>query len=62
MLPTQVWWHMPLISTLMSQRQVDLCESETDLVYKVRVRTDSKATQSPCLENPQKYNKKKKKY
>lgn len=29
----QVWWHMPLISVLMMQRQVDLCEVEASLVY-----------------------------
>ena len=29
------WWQMPLILALGKQRQVDLCEFEASLVYKV---------------------------
>jgi hypothetical protein len=32
------WWHKPLITLLRRQRQVDLCESETSLVYRKRSR------------------------
>ena len=35
------------------QRQADLCEFETSLVYRVSSKTGSKATQSPCLKNQQ---------
>ena len=31
----RVWWHMPLIPALWSQRQVDLKEFEASLVYTV---------------------------
>jgi hypothetical protein len=29
------WWHIPLISALGRQSQVDLCEFEASLVYKM---------------------------
>ena len=38
-------WYTPLIPALAKQRQVDLCESETSLVYRVSSRTGSKAAQ-----------------
>ena len=28
------WWHTPLIPTFGRQRQVDLCEFETSLIFK----------------------------
>ena len=40
---------MPLIPALGRQRQVDLCESENSLVYRVSSRT-ARATQKTCLE------------
>ena len=36
------------------QRQVDLCELEANLVYRVNSRTDSIATEKLCLEKPKK--------
>jgi hypothetical protein len=35
----QVWWCTPLIPVLLRQRQVDLCDFEVILVYKVSFRT-----------------------
>ncbi|KAM7330605.1 hypothetical protein ACRRTK_009794 [Alexandromys fortis] len=46
-----------LIPALGRQRQADLCEFETSLVYRASARTGSKATEKPCLEKPK--NKKK---
>jgi hypothetical protein len=37
-------WCTPLISALRKQRQVDLCEFETNLIYMVSFRT-ARATQ-----------------
>ena len=51
---------MPLFPALKGQRQVDLRELEASLVYKVRSRTGSKATEKSCLENKMKQNKNKK--
>ena len=31
-----LWWSMPLITALGSQKQTDLCESEASLVYRVQ--------------------------
>ena len=39
------WWLTPFIPTLGTQRQVDLCEFEASLSYKVSPRTCSKATE-----------------
>ena len=42
---------MPLISALRRQRQGNLCEFETSLVYRVSARIGSKAThRNSCLE------------
>jgi hypothetical protein len=38
-------WHMPLIQTLVRQRQVELCEFEASLVYRVSSRTTKVVTQ-----------------
>jgi hypothetical protein len=43
----QMWWSMPLIPVLRRQRQKDLCEFKTSLVYRVR----------PCLKNQTSENK-----
>ena len=52
------WWCMPLIPALGRQRQANLCEFETSLVYTVSSRTTSKAIQgNPVLKNlKRKYN------
>ena len=43
---------MPLIPALRRQKQVNLCEFETSLIYKVSCRTGSKATLGkPVSEN-----------
>jgi hypothetical protein len=36
-----VWWHTPWIPSLRKQRQEDLCEFETSLVYIMSSRTVS---------------------
>ena len=41
--------HMPLTPALRRQRQADLCEFKTSLVYKVSFRTGPKTTEKPCL-------------
>ena len=48
------WWRTPLIPALGRQRQADLCEFETSLVYRASSMTGSKATEKPCLEKPKK--------
>ena len=48
------WWHMPLIAALRRQRQVDLCEFETNLVYRVCFRTGSQATEKLSQKNKNK--------
>ena len=45
---------MPLIPAHGRQRQADLHEFETNMVYRVSSRTGSKATENPCLEKPKK--------
>ncbi len=54
------WWRMLLIPALGRQRQADLCEFETCLVYRASSRTGSKATEKPCLEKQKKKQTKKK--
>ena len=41
---------MPLTPTLRRQKQVDLCEFEASLVYRVSSKTGFKATEKSCLE------------
>ena len=43
------WWCTPLIPALGRQRQVDLCEFEVSLVYRVSFRTGLKATEKTYL-------------
>ena len=53
------WWHVPLISALGRQRQVDLCEFKAIMVYRV-ISRPAKATQrNPVLKNKKQNNKKK---
>jgi hypothetical protein len=52
----QMWWCIPLVPELQRQRQVDLCEFETCLVYRASSRI-ARATQK----NPVTKKKKKKK-
>jgi hypothetical protein len=45
-----IWWCVPLIPAFRRQRQVDLCELEASLVYKVSSRTAKDLyTEKPCL-------------
>ena len=53
------WWCTPLIPALGRQRQEDLREFETSLVYRASSRTGSKAKRNPVSKN--KTNKQKKK-
>ena len=46
------WWCTPLIPAFGRQRQPDLCEFETSLVYRASSRIGSKATEKPCFEKP----------
>ena len=39
---------MPLIPVFKKERQVDFCEFETSLIYRVSSRT-ARATEKPCL-------------
>jgi len=41
-----------LIPALRRQRQVDLFEFKTSLIYRARSRTDRNKTEKPCLEKP----------
>ena len=46
------WWYTPLIPALGRQRHVDLCEFETNLVYRVSSMTVRAVTQkNPILKN-----------
>ena len=48
------WWCTPLIPALGRQRQADLCEFETTLVYRASTKTGSKAIQiNPVSKNKQ---------
>ena len=49
---------MPLIPALGRQKQVDLSEFKTNLVYKTSSRTDSKATQRNLVSKKKNKNKK----
>ena len=51
------WWGAPLIPALGRQRQVDFCEFEANLVYRVSSRTGSKATQRNPISGRKKSNK-----
>ena len=44
------------IPALGRQRQADLCEFETSLIYRASSRTHSKATEKPCLRRGKKRN------
>jgi hypothetical protein len=55
----QTWWCTPLIPALGRQRQVDLCEFEASLLYKVSYRT-ARATQKNQKERKKKRKKEKK--
>ena len=46
---TAQWWHALLIPALRMQRQMDLCEFEASLVYKVSSRSQNCNTEKPYL-------------
>ena len=47
-----LWWRMPLIPALERQKQADLCEFKSSLIYKVSSRTARAVSQrSPVLKN-----------
>ena len=48
------WWRTPLIPALGRQRQVDLYEFETSLIYRASSRTGTKTTEKPCFEKAKK--------
>jgi hypothetical protein len=50
-------WCTPLGPTLKRQKQVDFCEFESLLAYRVSSRTAKGYTVKPCLENKTKQNK-----
>lgn len=56
----RLWWCALLIPAFWRQRQAVFCEFETRLVYRVRIRTGSKAKEKPFLKKNKKLNKKKK--
>ena len=49
----QLWCHTSLIPEIWKQRQADLCDFKASLVYRASSRTDSIATEKPCLEKQQ---------
>jgi hypothetical protein len=52
------WWYMPLIVALRRQRQVDLCEFEASLAYKVSSRMARATERNPVSkQNKTKQNK-----
>ena len=55
-----MWWHTSLIPALGRQRQTDLCEFKTSLVYRASMRTARAFTQrNPVLKNKIKTNRQK---
>ena len=51
-------WHMPLIPALGRQRQVELCEFEASLVYRVSSRIARATQRNPVLRKKKKEKKK----
>jgi hypothetical protein len=45
------WWYTPLTLALGRQRQVDFCEFEANLVYRMNSRTAKAAQSNPVLKN-----------
>ena len=45
------WWYAPLIPALRRQRQGDLCEFKTNLVYRVSARTARTTWRNPVWKN-----------
>ena len=45
------WWRIPLISALGRQKQVDLCEFEASLAYRVSSRTVRDTQRNPVSKN-----------
>ena len=43
------WWHMPLITTLGKQRQMDFCEFNVSLVYRELQDSQGCYTEQPYL-------------
>jgi capsid protein len=54
------WWHIPLIPALGRESQVDLCEFEASLVYRVSSRTARATQRNPVLKNKTKQKKERK--
>jgi hypothetical protein len=44
-----MWWHVTLIPALWKERQLDLCEFEASLVYRVSSLNSQGYTEKPCL-------------